>query len=280
MKIRGYKFGHPVFGQSDYYDFSPIFEIDSEISDRHLIISCKKFDLGSNQALTEMLSDNRAQFVAEIFCSFTMYRKMFRLDSDFKISLPLSEIKNKVECFFFILSNQEIDDFQSSSIRSQLQNQTFFIEKGDILGIFEDHTIHLELEGTGVDSIVKIREHSRKEKSISYIFIEDSIIIEIHKDQFELMKKFRLNPDYQHILISGLLQPALIHACYYLLKEDFEEKPWYEILMLRWNRFSENEEAPSENEIPAFVEHLLQDPTDHLLNVLQHMDEKNQEELV
>jgi hypothetical protein len=226
-----------------------------------------------------MLDEGKAEFVMEVFCSFTMYRKMFKLTSDFEVILPLSEVKTKVECLFFILSDTEIYDFQITSIKAELSNQTFYIERGDILGVLGEYNIHLDLKGTGVESILKIREHEEKSKSINYIFIEDSIIIEIHKDQFEMMKKFRLNPDYQHNLISGLLQPALIYACYNLLKEEFEEKPWFKVLKIRWNILTGEDEGPTINDIPDFVEHLLQDPTDRLLNVLQHMDEKTEQEL-
>ena len=33
MKISGYKFGHPVFGLEDYYDFKPDVSIEQKIED-------------------------------------------------------------------------------------------------------------------------------------------------------------------------------------------------------------------------------------------------------
>ena len=38
MKINGYKFGHPVFGDPDYYDFKPICNIENKIENNNFII--------------------------------------------------------------------------------------------------------------------------------------------------------------------------------------------------------------------------------------------------
>ena len=50
MKISGYKFGHPVFGLEDYYDFRPDINIEQKVENEDLVISSSRFDLGDNQS--------------------------------------------------------------------------------------------------------------------------------------------------------------------------------------------------------------------------------------
>lgn len=278
MKIRGYKFGHPVFGYYDYYDFAPDFEIHFEVEENQLCISQKSFDLGSNLDLRNLINNQEAIIIAEVFCSHTMYRKCFRLEEEFKITISIDDLKNKVECFFFIVSNQVIEDFRNSSLKENLKDDSYYVEEGDILAFLGEYKFDLDLKGTTVDSFIKIRKKTEKDKGVSYIFLDDSIILEIFEDDYNKMMKFHLNPDYQHILISGLLQPALIHACYKLKEEEYEDKQWYRVLMLRWGKFSGTEDSPTADQIPEFVEHLLQDPMNRLLEILESFDEYNAED--
>ena len=43
--------------------------------------------------------------------------------------------------------------------------------------------------------------------------------------------------------------------------------------MLRWEKISGNEDPPTEDDIPQFVEHLLQDPMNRLLDILESFDD-------
>src|SRR5690606_28200100 len=104
MKISGYKFGHPVFGIDDYYDFKPEISIEQKIEDDYLIITSINFDLGSNQVLKDLLNIEQASVVTEVFCSYTMYRESFRSKGGVNAQVPLKKIKNKIEVIYFIIA--------------------------------------------------------------------------------------------------------------------------------------------------------------------------------
>jgi hypothetical protein len=89
MKISGYKFGHPVFGIDDYYDFRPEISLEQKIEDENLIISSTNFDLGSNQELKDLIKSEKAKIVTEVFCSYTMYRKSFYSKDGINVRIPL-----------------------------------------------------------------------------------------------------------------------------------------------------------------------------------------------
>lgn len=275
MRIRGYKFGHPVFGYTDYYDFLPDFDVKIDISNDEVIITSQSFNLGSNTKLKEMLINDEAELIAEIFCTYTMFRECRKLDSDFKIKIPINQLKNKVECLFFIVSNKDLEDYKNSSVKDPYKETLFVIEKGDVLAFLGDYSFDLDLKGTTIDSFLKIRKKSESTPGVDYIFESQSLIIQIEEEDYNRIKKLHLNPDYQHILISSLLQPALIHACYKLTdheEDGYSENAWYRTLMYRWEQLRETEESPTAEDIPEFVESLLNNPTEKLVEVLDHIE--------
>lgn len=280
MRIRGYKFGHPVFGYTDYFDFHPDFDVSIDISDDEVVIASQAFNLGSNTKLKEMLKSGEAILIAEIFCTYTMFRKCIKLESDFKIKIPVNQLKNKVECLFFIVSNEDIDNYNNSSVQDAYKETYFVIEKGDVLAFLGDYSFDLDLKGTTIDSFLKIRKKNESTPGVDYIFESQSLIIQIEEKDYDRIKNLHLNPDYQHILISSLLQPALIHASYKLTNQEedgYSENAWYRTLIYRWEQLKKTQEPPTADDIPEFVESLLNNPTERLVDVLNHIEESRSE---
>ena len=273
MKISGYKFGHPVFGIDDYYDFKPEISIEQKIEDENLIIYSSNFDLGSNQILKDLLGNDKAFIVTEVFCSYTMYRECFYSKDNISLQVPLKNIKDKIEILSFIVSNEEIKDYQNNAIKPSLNNQSFYIEKGDILGMLGEEIISLDVS-TSMDSIVKIRESDDNEVS-TFSWNESSIIINLPIKTYQKLNRFKASLDYQKILVSSILQPALIHACYKLKTGGtYSEKNWHKALLIYWNQYNNQSEEPSNEDIPDFVEYLLRKPFGLLIDTIEEFDNK------
>jgi hypothetical protein len=276
MKINGYKFGHPVFGDPDYYDFKPVCNIENKIEEDNFIITSDIINCGANEKIIEMIHKNEAKVIAEVFCTHTMFRKVFEQDLQYNITIPLKNLKNKVEVVFLIVANVDLPKFTNQAIKKELRELEFYIEKGEILAYLGEYNFELDIEGTGLDSIIKIRPaESNNIKSVQYIFIEDSVIIELPIKEFEALKQFSENPDYQKLLISSILQTALIHACYKLSDNQYEEKGWSRVLKIHWSRTHDDSEYPSNDEVAEFIEELLSNPTNLLLDTLAEMDNKD-----
>lgn len=273
MKISGYKFGHPVFGIDDYYDFKPEISIEQKIEDDNLIITSVNFDLGSNQVLKNLLNNEKASIVTEVFCSYTMYRESFQSNRGVNVQIPLKKIKNKIEVLYFIIANDEISNYQNDAVKPSLNNQTFFIEKGDILGMLGEEIISLDVS-TSMDSIVKIRE-SEDNKASTFSWNESSIIINLPSEAYQKLSRFKASIDYQKILVSSVLQSAIIHACYKLQTEGtYSEKNWHKALLIHWNQYNNQSENPSKEDIPDFVEYLLKKPFVLLIDTIEEVDNK------
>lgn len=273
MKISGYKFGHPVFGIEDYYDFKPEVSIEQKIEEENLIISSTNFDLGSNQELKDLLENGKASIITEVFCSYTMYRKSFRSKDGINARIPLKYLKNKLEILYFIIANEVIDNYRNDSIKPSLKTQSFFVEQGDILGILGEEILTLDVS-TSMDSIVKIRK-SEDTQTHTFTWNESSIIINLPSDTFAKLNKFKASLDYQKILVSSVLQSALIHACYKLKTEgNYSEKNWHKALLIHWQNYNQQSEQPSVEEIPEFVEYLLKKPFGLLIDTIEEVDNK------
>lgn len=273
MKISGYKFGHPVFGINDYYDFEPIVNIEQKIEDEYLVISSSNFDLGDNQELKDLLRNDKASIVTELFCSYTMFRESFRSKDGIHVRVPLKLLKNKIEILYFIVANEIIKNYTNDSLKPSLKSQSFFVEQGDILAILGEEILTLDVS-TSMDSIVKIRE-SDNNLTHTFTWNESSIIINLPSKTYTKLNKFKASLDYQKILVSSVLQSALIHACYKLKVDgSYSEKNWHKALLIHWQNYNKQSEQPAIEEIPEFVEHLLKKPFGLLIDTIEEVDNK------
>lgn len=271
MKINGYKFGHPVFGLDDYYDFKPGFSVEQKIENESLIILSTQLDLGSNHELKDLIRDERASIVTEVFCSFTMFRKSFHSRNEINIRIPLDNLRNKLEILYFIIANEQIDNYTNDSIKSDINDQSFFIEEGDILGILGEEKLSLDVS-TSMDSVVKFRK-AENDQMPTFLWNESSIIINLIGESHDKLNKFKESPYFQRILVSSILQSALIHACYKLKAEgQYAERNWHRALLIYWQEYNLQSETPSIDEIPEFVEHLLKKPFGLLIDTIEELD--------
>jgi hypothetical protein len=202
-----------------------------------------------------------------------MFRQSFKSKNDINVRIPLSYIKNKLEILYFIISNEEIKNYCNDSVKPSLNGQTFYIEKGDILGMLGEEIVSLNVS-TSMDSIVKIREIEDNTKH-TFSWNESSIIINLPSKTYQKLNRFKASLDYQKILVSSILQSALIHACYKLQAEgNYSEKNWHKALLIHWQEYNKQSEEPSIEDIPEFVEHLLKKPFGLLIDTIEEVDKK------
>lgn len=278
MKINGYKFGHPVFGENDYYDFGPQFNVEEFIQDGHFLIKSDAVNFGANKTLKQMLLNKEASLIAEIYCTHTMYREVFVQEFSYDISIPLDNLKNKVEALFLVVANRDIDNYTNPAVKAEARHLEFYIEQGEVLAFLGEYHFELDLIGTSLDSIIKIKAtESGSTSEVSYTYIEDSISIELPQKRFDELKMYVEDPDYQKLLISSLLQTALIHACYKLCgkeRDAYAEKQWARVLHLHWQSQEGESDFPTLDDVPTFVENILKNPTGLLLDTLAEMDNR------
>jgi hypothetical protein len=174
---------------------------------------------------------------------------------------------------FVFLSNEQIDNYTNNSVIPSLREQSFFIEQGDILAMLGEENLTLDVS-TSMDSIVKIRE-SDNNQTHTFSWNESSIIINLPTTSYAKLNRFKASLDYQKILVSSVLQSALIHACYKLKADgQYSEKNWHKALLILWQKYNQQSEEPIIEDIPEFVEHLLKKPFVLLIDTIEEVDHK------
>ena len=97
MRVSGHSFPHPVLGLGDDIDGNcdAKYLIDYEDTDKYKITVNYVLN---NSTLSGLISEKKAEYVCEISCSTTIFRKCFESFSPIqKMELPKSSLRNRVD---------------------------------------------------------------------------------------------------------------------------------------------------------------------------------------
>jgi hypothetical protein len=170
----------------------------------------------------------------------------------------------------------EILRFQSIDFSEDLIGYTFDFEAGDIAGILNTTTVNVDLVGMTVSDFIKISENMINEYTI-YELEKNFIEIKLPKDQLVVLQLVRNNPDFENILISTLIIPALIHAIH-ILKEENEDgygnRAWFQALKEESSEYINKEYPEDPSEISLLVDTILKKPNERLFNDLYKLMKK------
>jgi hypothetical protein len=277
MKFNGYSFPHPVLGLNDDIEGSASVEKleYDEITDEdnYILTIIYKLD---NPDFLQMLAENKAQFVCELSCTATLFRKTELSDSLIqKITIPKNFVRETVELLFLLISTDSISNYSNSKIHQDFAGYTFDIDKGDVLaflgeGKFIAGIAYKKLQA--VSSFLEIDKRSDDETDMNIILDNPKVLIQLSKKDYEKYCEPRIgrSTKYASIFHSSVVLPALIHALYQLIRnEDLEEQHWAKIIISRiQNDPSLNGLQLEEDNVLKIVQLLIGLPINRLLEDL------------
>ena len=138
MKFKDRSFPYPVLESYNRDIEDSAFQVNFRppTLDKNFITIEAEFQL-SNSTLLEMISDERAVYNLHIDCNSTFFRKQYiSKENKINISIPVTEIKNKVELNFFICSLIDSNEYCIEGSHPDYEDNKFIIEKGDIFYSF------------------------------------------------------------------------------------------------------------------------------------------------
>lgn len=290
MKVKARNFPHPVLNPvSD--DFLKGFfkgEIIEQSEENDMLEFKISLDL-NNADLQNLIQTKKASFNIHFECISTMQRFTFSESQPvFKISIAKELLNKKVDVNFFILADQNIENYTNTDTHPDYAGVKFRIQKGDILAFGESQTIYIEKQPmSDTNSIFKVSKATDpKAPSISIILEENQIEIVIPEISYEKVGQLQAyGDDCNKILISMLYLPALMDTLFNVQDiaqneeyelERFTGLDWYRTLEKRLQKMGYNITELSLYEITRISYDLLnsspEDPLTSLENIVYNRE--------
>lgn len=278
MKFRRYNFPHPILNHGSDFKKGDI-SCKTKVTPQNETRSYEFHVNINNLLISKLVETGRAILVAEIACSYTMYRQKFTSLQEDKFSLKFNisndHLRNKVDVKVLVVANEDIPQYTNDGFNDWYDNAIFTIEYGDVLGLCDHFTDHIDFKGDSISNFLVLKE-TTEHRQMQIDLNKDSVFVLLPKKQIEDLKSFVHNPDFNQILISNFLTPVLYYALSKLNEEfddQFRDKKWFETLKLINKQKSDNEYIQAD-EIPKRVQEIMHDPNNSLINKLIYLNDR------
>lgn len=195
-----------------------------------------------NQELDDLIQNHNAQFVIEVDCPSTHYRRCLKQNNgNFEITFKKTDVAGRVNFQPYIIAEHAFE-YHNSDFHEDYGDECFPVEEGDVLAIFNSFKYDFDInyaELKAHSAILRIRESTDPNATeIRYISDEPLIYIELPKEKYGQYQT--LGKDYSAIIHASIVQNALLTV---LLREDWSEPGEDEVLWKKTIRYRvENEE--------------------------------------
>ena len=178
----------------------------------------------TNSGLLSYIQDGKVEFVIEVDCPSTHYRRCLKGRSEkFEIKLPSKEVAGKVNFQPYLIAKEDFE-YYNEGFHEDYDNESFDIELGDVLAIFNPFSYDFSInysELRAYSSIMTVRKaQSESVKEIRYIADEDKIVVELPIEKYDQYLQFKNDPNFIPIIHASIVQNALLAV---LLQEDWSQ---------------------------------------------------------
>lgn len=222
-----------------------------------------------DQQLLQLITDGKAEYTFDINCPASLYRRCINSNhNEVKIDFPFKRVSGVVKIRPYVIAKTAFS-YQNSAFHPDYGNESFEIEKGDVLAIFNEITYDFEINYNQLkafSSIMFIRKSEDENKQdISYLMDEAKIVIVLPVDKFNKYNQFKADPQYTNAVHASLAQNALLAV---LMQTDWNDEDPQEPLWKRTIRYRvahEEELMPYKNltnreNLVIIAQKLLGDP--------------------
>lgn len=287
MKFNGYSFPHPVLGLGDDVGGNAsVVKIDNdETTDKNSYILTVEYEL-NNEDLGKLFADKKAQFLCEVSCTGTVYRKCYTCDTTLqKINIPKDGVREKVELLFLLVSAEPIPNYTNSQVHPDFSGYKFDIDKGDVLAYLGESSFYAGIayeKLKAVSSFMEIIKGENDHGDFNIILESPKIQVQLSQQDYEKYSDRRIGKSYEYATVfhSAVVLPTLIHALYQLkLDDDVKEYSWAKIIEFRLeNEKDLNVISFEEKNIPKIAQIFLGMPIERLLEDLFNRVTSNSDE--
>ena len=245
MDIKYKLYPHPVlWDRVDDYKEST-FECDIKMHrELRSFVFAVDFQL-NDKKIEEMIEQDLAEFVLHIESSASSYRILKTSNSNkMKFTLSDDKILGKISLCPFIVSKQDIDNYQNNAWNDDYSGVKFLLSKGSILAIGSqfNFTVSKEAELSTLPSIFTIYKKETTEDMPMEIEINsDKIRIGLNIKDYENYSASKyFDENMVNIVNSFLIFPTLIYIFERLREgfEDYEDYRWFQSIDKMFRKYS------------------------------------------
>lgn len=236
MNSSNYSFPHPVLGNGD--DIGGLFEINMQlkrVKERRTI----EFQITEirleNFYFQKQLFSKHFGLLYKVYCGATFMTWTF-INPDNKFEINEEFVFGKVDVECYIISLNQISDYQDKTFHPDFESYKFAVEKYDIVGMVGKITVPIDhqYEKRGISNIFLFVPESEHNSPISYEFNGDKIIIKYPLSETGSHIHHELFGRSPWVAYNIFITPALTEAFRIIMDEekhdDFKEKEWFQVL--------------------------------------------------
>lgn len=289
MKFNGYSFPHPILKPDDdevggSASITKLI-VDDSTDDNNYLLTIE-YDL-DNEDLRKLIDEGKAQFICEINCTGTLFRKSEVSNSlSQKIDVSKEAVRERVDLLFLIVASVKIPNYTNSEFHPDFAEFTFDIDRGDVLAYLGDSYFIAGIayqKLKAVSSFMEIIKGKNELGDFNIILDSPKILIELSGKDYESFCNQRIskNKEYAPLLHSSIVLPTIIHSLHQLNKKDSEltEYSWAKTIGFRLENDDRLKDINFEDQnIPKIAQTLLGMPVERLLEDLTIRETSTQDE--
>lgn len=277
MRFNDISFPHPVLGIGDAINSNielVATEIKSSADVYEISIKLKQ----DNVDLVNLLAIGKAEYLCEVTCTNTLFRKSITSDSnEIEFLVSKKAVKGRVEFLCLLVAKENIKEYSNSESHSDYNGYSFDLGVGDILAYFGEFSFNADIiyeKLKAVSSFMEIVENS----DLTYTNIDlkkSKIQVELPSEAYKLFQSDSISrePKFSPVFHSSIVLNALLTALYNF--EEHRDYLWAQVIdyRLKNNRQLKNISIEEKENIPEIAQRLLGNPFNRLLEGLNEIVE-------
>ena len=191
-----------------------------------------------DQQLLQLIAEEKAEYMFDVNCPASLYRRCINSKhNEVDIVFPFKRVSGVAKIRPYVIAKTAFT-YQNPAFHPDYGNESFEIEEGDVLAIFNVVTYDFEINYNQLkafSSIMFIRKaDDENEKDIRYLMDEPKIVIILPVDKFAKYNQFKADPQYTSAVHASLAQNALLAV---LMQTNWDDEDAQEPLWKRTIRY-------------------------------------------
>lgn len=188
--------------------------------------------------LLQLIAEGKAEYMFDVNCPASLYRRCINSKhNEVDIVFPFKRVSGVAKIRPYVIAKTAFT-YQNPAFHPDYGNESFEIEEGDVLAIFNVVTYDFEINYNQLkafSSIMFIRKaDDENEKDIRYLMDEPKIVIILPVDKFAKYQQFKADPQYTNAVHASLAQNALLAV---LMQTNWDDEDAQEPLWKRTIRY-------------------------------------------